>query len=144
MGQKQQQTRALRNYRTLGSTRFYVFNQRVHRSLVNNPNIPPSTWAANPELLAHYFAASDKYDAVFHEASYGSTLVIAQRDLLQQQLINYLDEIVADLEAEAVRNPDILLSSGFDLSKERRNYTRKKAPLIAAEVTTGEHSGGNP
>ena len=140
----QQQARALRNYRNLGPTKFFIFNQRVHRSLADNPNIPTSTWGAKPDLLTLYFAASDKYDAVFHEASYGSSLVIAQRDILQQQLVNYLNEIVADLEAEAVRNPDILLSSGFDLSKERRSRTRKKGPLIATEVMTGEHSEGNP
>ena len=140
----QQQTRALRNFRNLGPTKFFVFNQRVHRSLANNPKIPSSTWGARPDLLTLYFAASDKYYAVFHEASYGSSLAIAQREILQQQLVNYLDEIIADLEAEAVRNPEILISSGFDLTKERRTHNRKKAPVIAEEVTTGEHSGGNP
>lgn len=140
----QQQARALRNYRSLGATRFFIFNQRVHRSLVDNPKVPASTWGARPDLLTLYFAASDKYDGVFHEASYGSSLVIAQREILQQQLVNYLDEIVADLEAEAVRNPDILLSSGFDLAKERRGRNRKKATLFATESTTGEHSGSNP
>ena len=139
-----QQTRALRNYRSLGLTKFFIFNQRVQRSLVDNPKIPASTWGAKPDLLTLYFAASDKYNAVFHEASYGSSLVIAEREILQQQLINYLDEIVADLEAEAVRNPDILLSSGFDLAKERRSSNRKKATLSAAEATTGEHSGDHP
>jgi glycerol-3-phosphate O-acyltransferase len=133
--------RILRNYHGLGPSKFHAFNQRVKQALTNNPKIPESTWGSNPGLINSYMAASDKHDAVYHEANYGSTLVIAERELLQQQLINYLDEIAADLEAEAVRSPEILLSSGFDLAKERRGInTRKKAALAAAEVTAAEHT----
>ena len=136
-------SRILRNYRNLGPGKFHVLNQRVTKGLTDNTKIPMSTWGSNPDLLTSYLAASDKYDAVYHAASYGSKLDIAERELLQQQLVNYLDEIAADLEAEAVRNPDILLSSGFDLAKERRGInTRKRAALAAAEVTTSEHQGG--
>jgi glycerol-3-phosphate O-acyltransferase len=121
--------------------KFHVFNQRVSKDLTDNPKIPESTWGANPGLLTSYLSASDKYDAVYHQASYGSVLDIAERELLQKQLVNYLDEIAADLEAEAVRNPEMLLSSGFDLAKERRGNTRKKAALAGAEVTSAEHHG---
>ena len=141
---KQQQSRVLRNYRNLPPTKFYVLNQRIRKGLAENQRIPQSTWAANPDLIASYFAASDKHETVYHEASYGSSLVIAEREILQKQLINYLDEIAADLEAEAVRNPEIILSSGFDLAKDRRNSSRKKAPVIPAEAITGEHHGNNP
>ena len=119
------------------------FNRRVTKALTNNPNIPESTWGANPGLLTSYLTVSDKYDTVYHAASYGSVLDISQRDLLQQQLVNYLDEIAADLEAEAVRNPDMLLSSGFDLAKERRGNTRKKAVQAATEVIVAEQHGSN-
>jgi len=139
----QLQPRALRNYRHLWPTAFYIFNLRVRRSLAGNPNIPVSTWGARPDLLVLYFALSDKFDAVFHEASYGSSLAIAQRDILQQQLVTHLDEIVADLEAEAVRNPEVLLSSGFDIAKERRSSSRKKAAPVAEEAVAGEHSGAS-
>jgi hypothetical protein len=112
--------------------------------LIDNPKIPASTWGANPDLLPSYLAASDKHDAVYHEAKFGSVLVIAERELLQVQLVNYLDEIVADLEAQAVRTPDMLLSSGFDLAKERRGTnTRKKATQLAVEGGIGEHHGSN-
>jgi glycerol-3-phosphate O-acyltransferase len=135
-------TRILRNYRSLGPGKFFQFNQRVWKALTDNPKVPASTWGANPGLLAAYFAASAKHEAVYHEACYGSILSIAERDLLQAQLVNYLDEIAADLEAEAVRTPDMLLSTGFDLAKERRSSnTRKKA--AQAEVSTGEHQGSN-
>ena len=122
--------------------KFHVFNQRVSKALTDNPKIPESTWGANPGLLTSYLTTSEKYDAVYHAASYGSVLDIAQRELLQKQLINYLDEIAADMEAEAVRNPEMLLSSGFDLAKERRGNTRKKAALADAVVTGAEHHGG--
>jgi len=133
--------RILRNYHSLGPGKFYVFNQRVRRALTGNPKIPASTWGANPDLITSYLAASEKHETVYHEACYGSSLVITERELLQQQLINYLDEIAADLEAEAVRNPEILLFAGFDLAKERRGAsTRKKVAHAAAEVSAAEHT----
>ena len=138
------QIRVLRNYRNLAPAKFHTFNQRVVKALIGNPKIPASTWGANPDLLASYMAVSDKHNAVYHEACYGSVLMIAERELLQAQLVNYLDEIAADLEAEAVRTPDMLLSSGFDLAKERRSHnTRKKAAQTAAEASTGEYHGSN-
>lgn len=127
----------------MGPGKFHTFNQRVRKALTDNPQIPGSTWGANPGLITSYLAVSEKHDAVYHEASYGSVLVIAQRELLQTQLVNYLDEIAADLEAEAVRNPGILLSSGFDLAKEHRGGARKKAALVATEVASAEHHGSN-
>ena len=139
-----QQNRVLRNYRNLPPRKFHAFNQRIVKALTDNPKIPASTWGSNPSLLASYMAVSDKHNAVYHEACYGSVLVIAERELLQVQLVNYLDEIAADLEAEAVRTPDMLLSSGFDLAKERRSHsTRKKTAQAAAETITGEHHGSN-
>lgn len=138
-----QQPRVLRNYRNLPPGRFHVFNQKVMKGLADSQKIPASTWGSNPELITSYFAASEKHNAVYHEAGYGSILVIAEREVLQKQIVNYLDEIAADLEAEAVRHPDILLSSGFDLAKERRSTVRKHAALAAAEVASAEHQGSN-
>jgi len=134
--------RILRNYRSLGPGKFHIINQRIKTALTANSKIPQSTWGSNPGLLASYLTTSDKYDAVYHQASYGSVLDIAERDLLQKQLVIYLDEIASDLEAEAVRNPDIILSSGFELAKERRGHPRKKAALAAAEVASAEHHDG--
>jgi len=140
---RQPQGRIMRNYRNLPPTKFHTFNQRVKKSLAENQKVPVSTWGSNPDLIASYFATSDRHDAVYHEARYGSILVIAERELLQTQLVNYLDEIAADLEAEGVRHPDILLSSGFDLAKERRNSIRKNV-VVPAEIFTGEHHESNP
>ena len=137
-------SRLLRNYHSLGPAKFHALNQRISKALTNNPKIPASTWGSNPDLLTSYLTASEKHDKVYQQACYGSTLDIAERELLQQQLIIYLDEIAADLEAAAVRNLEILLSSGFDLAKERRaNSTRKKSVNAVAELNSAEHHGSD-
>ncbi len=70
----------------------------------------------------------------------GSKLVIAEREVLQAQLVIHLDEIASLLEMAAVRTPDILIASGFDLNKERRNHSRAKATAAAhAEQQEGEN-----
>jgi len=139
-----QQRRILRNYRNWTPSRFHAFNQRVRTALSDSEKFPESTWAANPTLIQLYFAASAKHDSTFQEALYRSILVIAQRDALQAQLVEYLDEIAAVLEALAVRNPYLLLASGFDLVKERRSGTRTKPAQSTAEVSSAEQQGSNP
>jgi hypothetical protein len=130
---KQEQRRILRNYRNLTPSRFHAFNQKVRNGLTDNPKIPELTWAANPTLISSYFSASDKHDVTYHEAVYGSKLVIAEREVLQAQIVNYLDEIASILEAAAVRSPDVLLGSGFGLAKERRRRTLSKVAPTASE-----------
>lgn len=139
-----QQRRILRNYRNLTPSRFHAFNQRVRNALSDNGTFPESIWAANPALILLYFEASAKHDSTFHEALYRSILIIAQRDALQAQLIGYLDEIASVLEAAAVRTPDLLLATGFDLVKERRNGTRAKPAQVTAEVPGAEQQGSKP
>ena len=135
---KLNQRRVLRNYRSLTPTKFYVINQRVRTNLADNANIPESTWAANPTLLSSYLALSDRHAAVYHESLQGSKLVIAERDALQAQLIDHLDEIASFLEAAAIRTPDVLLVSGFDLARERRSVPRPKVPPPAADSFQAE------
>ena len=55
-----------------------------------------------------------------------------------------LDEIASVLEAAAIRIPDLLLSSGFDLAKERRNSVRTKPAQAAAAEPGAEQTGSNP
>ena len=130
----------MRGYRTMTPKNFHGFNQRVFIALSDHVKVPELIWAANPSLLENYLATSEKHDAVYHQASYGSRLDIAQREVLQAQLVAYLDEIASVLEAAAVRNPDVLLYSGFDLAKERRSSSRTtKAAIAAAEALAAEH-----
>jgi hypothetical protein len=138
------QQRILRKYRNMPPGRFHGFNQNVRKNLADNQTIPESTWGTNTSLLTSYLTTSDKHDTVYHQALYRSVLEIAERDLLQAQLIIYLDEIASLLEAAAVRNPALLLSSGFDLTKERRSGTRAKGAKAASAVSTAEVDGNNP
>ncbi|GFO70048.1 hypothetical protein GMLC_36270 [Geomonas limicola] len=123
-----QAPRLLRNYRSMMPGRFHDFNQRVASALVDTERIPEWVWAMNTTLLPRYLAASAKYDVLYHEALLRSTLSIAERDLLQAQVTLLLDEIAAYLEAAAVRNPEILIASGFTLAKELKGRTSTKVP----------------
>lgn len=137
-----QGSRILRNYRNIAPTKFHAFNQKVRTSLADKTRIPESIWVANPSLLPAYLAASEKHDAVYHESMLGSKLVIAEREILQGQLIIYLDEIASLMEMAAVRSPDFLVASGFDLTKERRGHTRVKANAAVRNAAHAEQEGG--
>ena len=134
--------RVTRNYRNLAPTKFHVFNQRIKTSLVDKTRIPESIWAANMTLLQSYLSTSDKHDGVYHESLLGSKLLIAEREVLQAQLVIYLDEIASLLEMAAVRTPDILIGSGFDLQKERRGHSRAKATAAARNAAHAEQEEG--
>lgn len=128
----------VRNYRNMPPTKFHNFNQKVATSLADKTRIPDSVWVANPSLLQSYLAVSAKHNAVYHESMLGSKLVIAEREVLQAQLVIQLDEIALLLEMAAVRFPDILLASGFDCGKERRGRTRTKAAPAAPSAAQPE------
>jgi len=84
--------------------------------------------------LALFFAAADKLDAVYHESLLRSIVAIAAREALEGEVIGYLDQIASLLEAAAVLNPDILLTSGFNLAKERRARSRATQPPAVAQL----------
>lgn len=124
----------LRNYRSIPPTKFHSLNQRIATSLADKTRIPDSTWAANPSLLPSYLAASAKHDALYHESMLGSKLVIQEREVLQSQLMIYLDQIALILEMAAVHTPGILIASGFDTVKDRRWHNRNRAVPAAPEA----------
>lgn len=131
---RQSQSRILRTYRNKAPSRFYNILLKVWKCLTDNPKIPASVWAANPELLSLFLDLAAKYHEVYQRASlYSSKLDIAEREVLQAQLTVHMDEIASVLEAAAVRNPEVLITSGFDLAKERRNSPRTSASQTPSE-----------
>lgn len=128
-----QRSTILRSFRHMPPSKFHAFNQKVRKGLTDNVRIPESTWGPNRTLLPSYLSASEKHDALYHQAIYGHKLHIAERDLLQAQIITYLDEIALILESAAFRNPEILLVSGFDLAKERRGRARTTVAQSVSE-----------
>lgn len=134
--------RLLRNYRNMPPTKFHNFIQKVTTALSDKTRVPDWVWAVNPALLPSYFAASGKYDGVYHESMLGSKLVIAEREVIQAQLVIFLDEIASILEMVAMHTPDILIASGFDLNKERRGHPRAKATAAARNAAHASQEEG--
>jgi hypothetical protein len=93
-------------------------------------------------MIASYLAASTRHDATYHEATLGSKLVIAQREVLQTELTSYLDEIAALLEAAAVRSPELVIASGFDIAKDRRSLARSKGAVSHHDAVQAEPGAG--
>ncbi|GFO65474.1 hypothetical protein M1B72_17095 [Geomonas paludis] len=118
--------RILRTYHSIGPTKFHNLNQRIRNAIMDLSRIPEWFWAAHPKLREEYLGASNKYDVIYHESMLGGRLAIAERERLQEELVGYLDEIASLLEMAAVRNPELLVLSGFDLGKERRAHPRAK------------------
>lgn len=129
-----QSRRILREYRYWKCSNLHALSQRVRKALTDNPNIPSSVWVNHPDVLALFFAAADKLDASYHEALLRSITAIAAREALEEEVIGYLDIIASLLEAAAVINPDILLTSGFNLAKERRARSRVTQPPAVAQL----------
>ncbi|GFO55134.1 hypothetical protein GMSM_21410 [Geomonas sp. Red276] len=129
-----QSRRILRNYRYWKCSKLHGLTQRVRKALTDNPNIPLSVWLNHPELLGLFFAAADKLDTVYHEALMRGILSIAAREALEREVVGYLDLIASLLEAAAVLTPDILLSSGFDVARERRTSGRAKPAPAALQL----------
>lgn len=138
--------RILRNYRSYAPGNFHNFNQRVAARVGDKTQFPEKFWASNPGLITNYLTASAKHDTAYHQAQLGSKVDMAQRDTLQAQIVIYLDEIAAILELAAVYDPNILIVSGFDLAKERRNHPRSKSAAAvahAAHAADGEGQSGS-
>ncbi|TSK05390.1 MAG: hypothetical protein FPO08_18025 [Geobacter sp.] len=134
-------SRIVRNYHSMPPTAFHGLNQGVATALADKTRFPDSFWSAHPTLLESYLATSAKHDATYHESMLGSKLVIAERELLQAQLVIKLDEIASILELAAVRNPEILLASGFTLTKDRRGARAKAASAVNTAAQAGEEGG---
>ncbi len=126
-----QSRRILRDYRFWKCSKLHALSQKVRKSLTDNTNIPLSVWVNHPDLLAQFFAAADKLDIAYHESLLRSVVAIAARGAIEGEVIGYLDLIASLLEAAAAVNPDILLTSGFNLVKERRGRSRTKQPPAA-------------
>ncbi|QWV92111.1 hypothetical protein KP004_12865 [Geomonas oryzisoli] len=138
--------RIIRNYRNLPPTKFHTFVQRVAAALGDKTRFPDSFWEGRLALLQAFFAAVVKHDAVHNETMMGNRMLLVERDLLQAQLVIYLDQIVLYLEMVAVLRPDVYSVSGFDLCKDRRGHGRGKAvnaALGAGQSEPGEGEGGS-
>jgi hypothetical protein len=126
------QQKVKRDYRNLSPGKAFVFFGRVKRCLNGNENFPDATWGAHTTPRKVLFEAIDRHEVAYHLAANGDRLLIAARDKIQQEIVDMLDEVASHLEAVSVRNPEALLSSGFNVVQERRASNRTRLPLAAS------------
>lgn len=119
-----------RNYRHGSPAKQLAFVRRVRHAIANGKY-------ANEPWVQAFLACSDKYDLAYNIAFNGDRLLIAERDRIWEELVVTLDEMAARLEAESVRNPELLLSSGFDLTSAPNRSTRSRQRLSAPISTPG-------
>jgi hypothetical protein len=126
--------RIKRDYRQMGSSpaKFLPTCKRIKQSLADRENYPDSWWGGHLALRDHCFETVDALEVACHLASDGGKSLIHERDKLILEMIQILDEIASLLECWAVRKPEMLLNSGFALTKERRSPSRSRAALTAA------------
>ncbi|HJV33425.1 hypothetical protein [Geomonas sp.] len=138
------QRKIKRDYHKLSPSKALTFFKRVRHCLTENENFPDSTWGANTTTRGQYSEAVDGYEDAFNGAINGDRLLVADRNRKQDEIVVMLDEIASHLEAVSVRNPDSLLTSGFNVVQERRLGNRVRLPLSAStdfKVANLEHRG---
>jgi len=121
-----------RDYRYLPPFKALTFFGKVRRCLTGNENFLDSAWGANTTTREQLFDGIDRYEAAYHLASNGDRLLVAARDKIKEEVVVMLDEVASHLEAVSARNPDALLTSGFNVIQERRSTSRTRLPLAAS------------
>jgi hypothetical protein len=132
MSTRTKQRMIKRDYRNLPPGKALPFFRKVVHGLTDNANFPDETWGANTTSRQQLFDAVNRFEGAYHPALNGGKLEIAERDRIHEEVVVMLDEVASHLEAVAVRNPDALLSSGFNVVQERRKASRTKLPLASS------------
>lgn len=138
------QRKIKRDYHKLSPGKALTFYKKVDHCLTDNENFPEETWGANTTTRRQYSEGVGKYEVSFNGAINGDRVLAAERNKIQEELNVMLDEIACHLEAVSVRNPDALLTSGFNVIQERRATSRVKLPLSASsdfKVLNIDHRG---
>lgn len=123
--------RIKRNFRSLAPTLLLNFALKVKRGLTDNSYISAAFWAMYGQLRQRLFDATDKYEAGYQVATDGAKSQIREREILAEELVALLDEMASALDAASFRDPAVLLSTGYDVTVERRSTPREKPPLVS-------------
>ena len=111
----------------LSPAKFLAFSKKVKHGLTDTPNLPDSIAA----LRQQYFEKVDSLETIYHAALDGGRSVIREREKLTQEIVGLLDQIASVLDATFILNPDVLLTTGFAVTQERRSTNREKLPMVA-------------
>jgi hypothetical protein len=117
--------RAFRQMRS--PAKFFAFCKKVQHGLTDNPNLTDSIAL----LRQQFFEKVDSLETTYHLALDGGRTVIRERENLSQEIVVLLDQIASFLEASFILNPDALLTTGFEVTQERRSPNRVRLPLVA-------------
>lgn len=130
-GKRSVRKRIKRNFRKVTPTQLLNFCLKVKRGLTDNVYLSEVFWAMYGPLRQRLFEATDKYEAAYQVATDGAKSQIRERDKIAEDLIALLDEMASALESASFRDPDVLNSTGYDITVERRNTPRVKPPLAS-------------
>ncbi|GFO55011.1 hypothetical protein GMSM_20180 [Geomonas sp. Red276] len=120
--------RILRDYRgTRTPTKFLNGCKKVQHGMTDNPNCPESL----KPLVEKFSYKVNALDLSYHAALDGSRTDIRERESISDELVLLMDQLAAGLEAACVLNPDALLTTGFNISQERRSPARVRLPLVS-------------
>jgi hypothetical protein len=120
--------RIIRDFRQPGSpAKFMAFCMKVLHGLTDLRDLPDPVQA----LVKQYTEKVNVLDTTYHQALDGSRSLIRDREKLSGEITVLLDQIASMLEAAFILNPDQLLTTGFNVTQERRSANRVRLPLVA-------------
>lgn len=126
--------KALINFSNLSDGNFLAKAQNIESSMEENPNFP--TPSPTVEDLA---AATGAYGEAYVAASTGNHADVATKNAMRQALTDLLKSLAANVTSTANGDRSKLLTSGFDVSKEKEPIVITKPENI--QVTNGLNSG---
>jgi len=118
-------------------TRFLAFNKKVQFGLNNTRNLPDSILP----LKQLHSEKVDVLDTIHHQALDGGRSLIRDREKLSQEIVVLLDQMASILDAAFILDPDSLLTTGYNVTQERRSPSKVREPMIAPQDFNVASSG---
>lgn len=130
------------NFLTMKHSDCLVAFETILTRLTNNPYFP-EPWNSKVPSLEIIGEAVGRYKTGYHAAINGDRLYIALRNNIREEVAAMLEKIAAYLEVEAADNPAALLTTGFELKRERSNSHLKMelAPPLNFKVVNAQQNG---
>lgn len=108
--------------------------RKVEHGITDNPNLPEETWSPNAAKPAELSAQLARLETACVAASDRGISAVATAKAEWGRTIIMMDEIALHVEAVGVRNPNALQTSGFTLTKERKNYSKNNKTEVSLTV----------
>src|SRR6266567_2835364 len=121
----------IRDFRQLltSPAKFLNFCQRVDHALTNNTHLTEALLA----LLKQFSEQVVILDPLYHQALDRAKSVIRERDRVIHEVAELLEQIASALESTFVLDPEVLQTTGFTVTQERRSTPRPRKPVMASQ-----------